>query len=449
MQGQVLWQKTLDVLEQRLSKASYGTFVAPLQPLDLTGNELTLVAPNEFTLNWVTERHRSLIEAALTEVAGHQVTVCVQVTRECSKVELAEQVPIRFPPSHKIEKDLAPRAPRASGLNPRWTFETLVVGHNNRFAHAAGLAVAQEPGVYNPLFLHGGVGLGKSHLMHAVGHYVRQHQPQYRVIYIRAEKFTTEMAMAYKEGRGLEFQNRFRQADLLLVDDIQFMANKERTQEEFFHTFNTLYDSGKQIILSSDRPPKEIFNLEERLRSRFESGLLADISIPDMETRVTILKKQAAVDGLGAPDDMVEFIAGAFPTNVRELVGAFIRVMAFASLQGEPLTIPTAQRALKGTSERAYGIDSIIAVVARHYGIGVDEMVGQKRTQTIAFARQIAMYLSRELTDFSFPQIGIAFGGRHHSTPHHAYDKVNALVRSQASFKDELEQIMGKIRAGM
>ena len=217
MQGQVLWKQTLDVLVQRLSKASFGTFVAPLQPRDLNGNELTLEAPNEFTLNWLTSRHRTLIEAALAEVAGHPITVVVRVTRQVPKAELPQQVPIAFPPAVAVAKE-PPRAPRHGGLNPRWTFETLVVGNSNRFAHAAGLAVAQDPGVYNPLFLHGAVGLGKTHLMHAVGHYVRRERPGLRVMYIRAEKFTSEMAMAFKEGKGLEFQQRFFQADPLSLD---------------------------------------------------------------------------------------------------------------------------------------------------------------------------------------------------------------------------------------
>jgi chromosomal replication initiator protein len=316
-----------------------------------------------------------------------------------------------------------------SSLNQKYTFDTFVVGNSNRFAHAASLAVAQSPArAYNPFFIYGGVGLGKTHLMHAIGHYILSQKPNYKVVYISSERFTNELINSIKDDKNVEFRNKYRTIDVLLIDDIQFIAGKERTQEEFFHTFNALHEANKQLVISSDRPPKEIPTLEERLRSRFEWGLITDIQPPDFETRIAILLKKASMENLTVPNDVINFIATKIETNIRELEGALIRIVAYSSLTNCPIDINLAEHVLKDIlpdqKPKKITISDILQEVGRHFSLKVEDFKAKKRTKDLAFARQVAMYLCSELTDLSLPKIGEEFGGRDHTTVIHARDKI-------------------------
>jgi len=338
-------------------------------------------------------------------------------------------------------------------LNPRYTFDSFVVGPSNRFAQAASLAVAEDPaGAYNPLFLYGGVGLGKTHLMQAIAHYVREHHRKLYVVYVSSETFTNDLINAQSRRSMSEFRKKYRSVDLLLIDDIQFVAGKEQTQEEFFHTFNALYEADKQIVISSDRPPKEIPTLEERLRSRFEWGLTTDIQPPDLETRVAILRKKASEEGLMLPNDVLLYIANEIQSNIRELEGALIRVVAFASLHGCDITLDVTIEALKdllsARKTKTITIEAIQQAVAQHFGIKAEEMKSKKRTRSVAYPRQIAMYLARELTDASLPKIGEEFGGRDHSTVIHAYEKVKSEAEQDARLAHTLRELSEKLKNG-
>jgi chromosomal replication initiator protein len=336
-------------------------------------------------------------------------------------------------------------------LNPRYTFDSFVIGSGNRFAHAASLAVAEAPAkAYNPLFLYGGVGLGKTHLMHAIGHFVLQHNPAAKVLYISSEKFTNEFINAIRDNRGESFRNKYRNIDVLLIDDIQFLAGKEQTQEEFFHTFNALHEERKQIIISSDRQPKEIPTLEERLRSRFEWGLITDIQPPDLETRIAILRKKARSENLEIPNEAMAYIASQIDSNIRELEGALIRVVAYSSLINEDISVALAADALKDivphNRPRAITIHDIQQKVGEFYGMRLEDFKARKRTKAVAFPRQVAMYLSRELTDFSLPKIGEAYGGRDHTTVIHAYEKISAQLKIDQELGRVIASIIDKIK---
>ncbi len=331
-------------------------------------------------------------------------------------------------------------------LNPKYTFDSFVIGNSNRFAHAASLAVAESPAkAYNPLFIYGGVGLGKTHLMHAIGHYILHNNPKSQVVYVSSEKFTNELINSIKDDKNVEFRNKYRNIDILLVDDIQFIAGKERTQEEFFHTFNALYEANKQIIISSDRPPKEIPTLEDRLRSRFEWGLIADIQAPDFETRMAILKKKADVEKLNIPNEVMVYIATKIKSNIRELEGALIRIVAFSSLTNKEISVDLASEALKdiisSKQTRQVTIDIIQEVVANYYNLKIEELKSARRTRNIAFPRQIAMYLSRKLTDMSLPKIGEEFGGRDHTTVIHAYEKISNNLKKDESLQNAIKEL--------
>jgi chromosomal replication initiator protein len=339
----------------------------------------------------------------------------------------------------------------ASMLNPKYTFDTFVIGAGNRFAHAASLAVAEQPAkAYNPLFIYGGVGLGKTHLMHAIGHYILEHNPRCRVLYLSSEKFTNEFINAIRDNRGEEFRLKYRNIDILLIDDIQFIAGKEQTQEEFFHTFNALHEAHKQIIISSDRQPKEIPTLEERLRSRFEWGLITDIQPPDLETRVAILRKKAKAENLDIPNEAIMYIANHINTNIRELEGALIRVIAYSSLVNEDITAHLAAQALKdiipASRPKTITIQDIQQVVGEYFGMKIEDFKARKRTKAIAFPRQVAMYLSRELTDLSLPKIGEAFGGRDHTTVIHAHEKIAQTIESDHELYKIIQNLTEKIK---
>jgi chromosomal replication initiator protein len=335
-------------------------------------------------------------------------------------------------------------------LNPKYTFDSFVIGNSNRFAHAASLAVAEAPAkAYNPLFIYGGVGLGKTHLMHAIGHYILQNNQKSKVVYVSSEKFTNELINSIKDDKNVDFRNKYRNIDVLLIDDIQFIAGKERTQEEFFHTFNALHESNKQIILSSDRPPKEIPTLEDRLRSRFEWGLIADIQAPDFETRMAILKKKADVENLNIPNEVMVYIATKIKSNIRELEGALIRIVAFSSLTNKDVSVELAAEALKdiisSKQSKQVTIDLIQDVVANYFNLKVDDLKSSRRTRNVAFPRQIAMYLSRKLTDMSLPKIGEEFGGRDHTTVIHAYEKISTNLKVDESLQNAVNDLAKRI----
>ena len=335
-------------------------------------------------------------------------------------------------------------------LNPKYTFDSFVIGNSNRFAHAASLAVAESPAkAYNPLFIYGGVGLGKTHLMHAIGHYILANNPKSKVVYVSSEKFTNELINSIKDDKNVEFRNKYRNVDVLLIDDIQFIAGKERTQEEFFHTFNDLHEANKQIILSSDRPPKEIPTLEDRLRSRFEWGLIADIQPPDFETRIAILKKKADVENLNIPNEVMVYIATKIKSNIRELEGALIRIVAFSSLTNKEIGIDLASEALKdiisSRNSKQVTIELIQDIVSSYFNLKVEDFKSSRRTRNITFPRQIAMYLCRKLTDMSLPKIGEEFGGRDHTTVIHACEKISKGLKEDENLQDNIAELTKKI----
>ncbi|MBU8881286.1 chromosomal replication initiator protein DnaA [Bacillus sp. FJAT-29790] len=436
-----LWNNALANIEKKISKPSYDTWLKSTKAHSLQGDTLVITAPNEFARDWLEERYSQLISGILYEITGE---------------ELATKFII---PQNQNDEDLnLPNSPRKGGkeddqpelpmnmLNQKYTFDTFVIGSGNRFAHAASLAVAEAPAkAYNPLFIYGGVGLGKTHLMHAIGHYVLEHNPSAKVVYLSSEKFTNEFINSIRDNKAEDFRNKYRNVDVLLIDDIQFLAGKEQTQEEFFHTFNTLHEESKQIIISSDRPPKEIPTLEDRLRSRFEWGLITDITPPDLETRIAILRKKAKAEGLDIPNEAMLYIANQIDSNIRELEGALIRVVAYSSLINKDINADLAAEALKdiipSSKPKVITILDIQKVVGEHYNVKLEDFKAKKRTKSVAFPRQIAMYLSRELTDFSLPKIGEEFGGRDHTTVIHAHEKISKMIQTDTQFQKQLKEI--------
>jgi chromosomal replication initiator protein len=444
--SQELWQQVLSVIQTKLSKPSFETWFKPIKTSVFTDSTLLIYAPNKFSMEWLESRYSKLIVAAVFEALGKTVEVKFALENDEAKPPAAQQAAAAAPKPVVLTQEEV-----SSNLNPKYTFETFVIGSGNRFAHAASLAVAETPAkAYNPLFLYGGVGLGKTHLMHAIGHYVLEHNPEARVMYISSEKFTNEFINAVRDNRGEGFRNKYRSIDVLLIDDIQFLAGKEGTQEEFFHTFNALHEEGKQIIISSDRPPKEIPTLEDRLRSRFEWGLITDIQPPDLETRIAILRKKAKAENLDIPNEAMVYIANQIDTNIRELEGALIRVVAYSSLINQDITVHLAAEALKdiipSSRPRQITIQDIQQKVADFYGLKLEDFKARKRTKAVAFPRQVAMYLSRELTDFSLPKIGEAFGGRDHTTVIHAHEKIAASIKSDQELYKIIHNITEKIK---
>lgn len=397
--------------------------------------------PNDFTKGILESRYKDLIVNALKLLTSKKYNIDFIVTTE-EKIEETNK---------KIEKsNIVVNDEMSTMLNPKYTFDSFVIGNSNRFAHAASLAVAEAPAkAYNPLFIYGGVGLGKTHLMHAIGHYILDNNPKSQVVYVSSEKFTNELINSIKDDKNVEFRNKYRNIDILLVDDIQFIAGKERTQEEFFHTFNALYEANKQIIISSDRPPKEIPTLEDRLRSRFEWGLIADIQAPDFETRMAILKKKADVEKLNIPNEVMVYIATKIKSNIRELEGALIRIVAFSSLTNKEISVDLASEALKdiisSKQTKQVTIDIIQEVIANYYNLKIEDLKSSRRTRNIAFPRQIAMYLSRKLTDMSLPKIGEEFGGRDHTTVIHAYEKISNNLKKDESLQNAISELNKRI----
>lgn len=433
-----LWDKTLQLIKGELSPPSFNAFFKQIIPLKIHMNELILLVPNDFTKGILEDRYLNLIESSINQLSLKKYKV--KFVLDEKYVEGLEEEP----KSSNIPQKNYPN------LNPKYTFDTFVIGNSNRFAHAACVAVAESPArAYNPLFLYGGVGLGKTHLMHAIGHHIITQKKDAKVVYVSSEKFTNELINSIKDDRNEEFRNKYRNVDILLIDDIQFIAGKERTQEEFFHTFNTLHEANKQIILSSDRPPKEIPTLEDRLRSRFEWGLIADIQAPDFETRMAILKKKADVEKLNVPNEVMVYIATKIKSNIRELEGALIRIVAYSSLTNREITVDLATEALKdiisNKQNKSITIDLIQDVVAAYFNLRVEDLKSQRRTRNVAYPRQIAMYLSRKLTDMSLPKIGEEFGGRDHTTVIHAYEKISESLNKDESLEHTINDITKKL----
>lgn len=449
-----LWEDVLSVLKPEMNDESFDLWLRPIKALSLDGQRLVLQVPNAFFADWLRDHYQSRIEAIARERSGEQISLSFSVLRP---VEELLKVPSAMP-APAVPVLLAPPAPATppidSHLNPRYTFDSFVVGHSNRFAQAASQAVAKDPGKsYNPLFLYGRVGLGKTHLMHGIGNHLLKANPRARVLYTSSEKFINEFIDSLRFDKMNQFRQKYRQLDCLLIDDIQFLVNKESSQEEFFYTFNTLYDSRKQIVISSDRPPKEIPTLQERLITRFEWGVVADIQAPELETRIAILREKAEQEKLFVPDDVILFLASHVRTNIRELEGSLIRVVAHASLTGVPLTVDSAREVLRDLVAREeasapVSVDKVQEMVARHYHMDLSDMKSKRRTDAIAFPRQIAMYLARTLTEMSTPQIGDAFGGKDHTTVMHACQKVKNRLESDPFFAALVNKIIQDIRQG-
>ncbi|RII42357.1 chromosomal replication initiator protein DnaA [Galactobacter valiniphilus] len=472
------WRQVVRTLEQddRVSPRQRG-FIDLAQPLGLMESTLLLAVPSELAREVLQNQLKSPLDDALRSVFGHDILCAFTIDTDLAqepepntpptRVERVESQPgavpqdtgerIHHPVPHARAQGMAPQpAPPSNStefgrLNPKYVFDTFVIGSSNRFAHAAAVAVAEAPAkAYNPLFIYGGSGLGKTHLLHAIGHYARHLYHGIRVRYVNSEEFTNDFINSIRDDEGTSFKQTYRNVDILLIDDIQFLANKDATQEEFFHTFNALHNHNKQVVITSDLPPKQLAGFEDRMRSRFEWGLLTDIQPPELETRIAILRKKAHAEGLSAPDDVMEYIASKISTNIRELEGALIRVTAYASLNRQPVTLDVAEHVLKDliSDEDAQVItpQAIVALTAEYFDLTIEELNSKSRTRTLVTARQIAMYLLRELTDMSLPKIGELMGGRDHTTVIHADRKIRELMAERRAIYNQVTELTNKIK---
>lgn len=436
-----IWSSALELIKVEMTEVSFNTWILPVRATLIKNSVIYLSVPNEIALKIISQRYKNLIRNCIIKASDSNYDISIAVdSNPVAEEEVAEATPL-FQDNEEIITN--------SSLNPKYTFETFVIGNSNRLAHAASTAVAESPArAYNPLFLYGGVGLGKTHLMHAIGHYILKQKKQAKIMYVTSETFTNELINSIQGNTNNNFRNKYRNVDVLLIDDIQFIANKERTQEEFFHTFNTLYGSNKQIVISSDRPPKEIPTLEDRLRTRFEQGLIADIQAPDLETRIAILKKKAKSEKINVSDDILLMIAKRIQTNIRELEGALIRLMAYSTLTNGVINEDLANQALKeiltGSKQKLITPSIIKEIISEYFDIRIEELNAKKRNKSIVYPRQIAMYLCRELTDLSLPKIGEAFG-RDHTTIMHAHEKMNNEQQIDATLKKTIEELKEKI----
>ncbi|MEI6814931.1 MAG: chromosomal replication initiator protein DnaA [bacterium] len=452
-----LWSAVSLELQQTLAAPTYSAWFGRANARSLTTETLEVEVPNEFVRGWISGHFMDLVTSAAATVNGTPLEVSIVVGGENAPVPAAVEPEDSQPAiaTPAVERPVAipasARAERVAPLNRNATFDTFVIGPSNRFAHAAALAVAESPSqAYNPLVIHGSTGLGKTHLLQAIAHYVTTSTPDMTACYVTCEAFTNDFIEALREKRIEQFKNRYRTYDVLLVDDIQFLSGREGIQEEFFHTFNTLHESGSQIVLSSDRPPREIARLEDRLRSRFEWGLITDVQPPDLETRIAILRKKASRDGITIDDpEVLAAIAMRVQTNIRELEGALTRGVAFAMLNGEPLTVELVRDVLSSQypeDSRPVTVESVQRVVAEYFSLSIEELRSERRTQTIVFPRQVAMYLSRELTDMSLPRIGQLFGGRDHTTIHYGHDKIAKRIKEDRSLYNLVQELTATIR---
>jgi chromosomal replication initiator protein len=442
MTGSNIWDQVLARIETKVNRHSFYTWFKPTAFVSDRDGSIRVRVPNALFRDWLTKHYPAVIDEALAEV--QRAGAPVAFVTDDMPLPAAEPAPL---PAPELDE---PGAADLGILSPRYSFDTFIVGPSNQFAHAACRAVAEAPSrSYNPLFIYGGVGLGKTHLMHAIGHYVATHMTNLKLTYISSERFMNEMINAVRYDRILDFRERYRSVDVLLVDDVQFLAGKEGTQTEFFHTFNALYDSQKQIVISSDCPPHEIPQLEERLRSRFEWGLIADIQSPDLETKTAILKRKAETEGVPLPDNVAIYIAGKIKSNIRELEGSLIRLIAYASLTRSEITLPLAQDVLRNVlqnDERAVTIEIVQKAVADHYSLKVAELKSKNNSKSVAMPRQIAMYLCKALTNASLPEIGKSFGGKHHSTVIHSIRKVEHLRQENGDFNTVINSLMESFR---
>ena len=442
-----LWPQVLDQVRAELSEQSFSTWFSPITCVDISGEKVTLGVPDQFSVDWIRDHYQNLIVSSVSSLLGTS-------ERPALHMEIVEGVEKKTPAherrSERPETPLDLPKTSLSSLNSTYTFENFVVGSGNRFAQAAAFAVSESPAKrYNPLFIYGSSGLGKTHLMQAIAHELIQRSPGAKALYTSSEKFVNQLVQAIQNRTQVAFRNRYRSVDILLIDDIHFIAGKEATQEEFFHTFNALYDDHKQIVVSSDRPPKDIPGLEERLIGRFAWGLVVDVQPPDLETRLAILRKKVARDKTRVPDDVLNFIASKIKSNIRELEGALLRVLAFASLTGASVTVEAAQGILKDSLLEEYKkitIDLVQKKTAEYYDISISDMRVKRRSKTIAFPRQVAMYLVKQLTSASLPEIGRQFGGKHHTTVLHSINKIEELRRNDKDLNRTIAKLMDALQ---
>ena len=440
MELEQIWEEALKMIEEETSPVSFATWIQPIVPCGIIGNKIILQVKESFLKEIIEKRHLPLIRTAIKMVTKNEYDIMITTEEEQNAGNL-----------HNLAAEKPAENELARNLNPKYVFDSFVVGNSNRMAHAASLAVAESPAqAYNPLFLYGNSGLGKTHLMHSIGHFILDRNPQAKVLYVTSETFTNELINSIQNNKNEEFRNKYRDIDVLMIDDIQFISKKEGTQEEFFHTFNALYESNKQIIISSDRPPKEIKTLEDRLRSRFEWGLIADVQPPDYETRIAILKKKAERDNLTVPDDVMAYIAKNIASNIRELEGALTRIVAFATLTNQDISIALAENSLKDifseNSATPLTPELIQQVVAEYYNIRVEDIQGSKKPKNIAFPRQVSMYLCRKLLDISLPKIGESFGGRDHTTVIYAISKIEKQLESDEGLQKTVHALEKEIK---
>jgi chromosomal replication initiator protein len=445
MGSDAVWEKALAHIEGRVPKQVFDTWFTPTKLREISGSTAHVEVPNKFFGQWLTEHHKGLLSEALTAAHGGRELTVLFVTADKTTMKAAEG---RVSAARVVP---AARSRRASPMNPKYTFKNFVVGASNQFAHAACLAVAEAPAqAYNPLFLYGGVGLGKTHLLNAIGNHIAE-TSDLRIAYVTTEQFTNEVINSIRYDKMMDLRKRFRNIDMLLIDDVQFLAGKERTQEEFFHTFNTLYEARKQIVLSSDRSPKEIANTEERLQSRFGWGLIADLQPPDVETRIAILRKKSDDEGIQLPEEVIQFLATNMKSNIRELEGSLVRLGAYASLTGQPIALDMAKNVLRdliGEKKKIIAMDDIEEAVATRFHVKISEMKSRRRSKTLVHPRQIAMYLCRELTDASFPEIGRHFGGKDHTTIIHACKQIAKAKEADSTLNATLESLKDQITKG-
>ena len=444
-----LWGAVADRLRESLSDATFQTWFGGAAGAELTDDFLVVSVPNEFTREWIEGHFLDLLRATVRDLAGRDCGVLLSVVDPLEALIAEPSLPT--PEVERAEGEWTRVGSSPNGVNPKYTFDLFIIGSSNRFAHAAALAVAERPArAYNPLFIYGGTGLGKTHLLHAIAHYVSEHSRNLSVFYVTSENFMNDFIDSLRDKRIDGFKQRYRNYDVLLVDDLQFFEGKERIQEEFFHTFNALFEAGSQVVLSSDRPPRELATLEPRLRSRFEWGLITDIQPPDLETRIAILRKKVHTEGIHVPDPQVlTFIASLISSNIRELEGALTRVVAFSSLTGRLMTVELAQDVLRDVfppEAAEVSIHRIQEEVADRFGLSLIELCSDRRSQNIVYPRQVAMYLSRELTDSSLPKIGKEFGGRDHTTVIHATSKIARLIREDRSVYNLVQELTARIK---